>query len=170
MDSVKEMLRGFQTVGKAHIKSFDIFTDENGRKVQFEKEPTLPTRNDSASAGYDFYVTKDVQLLPKHSETIWTDVKAYMQPNEVLKTYIRSSLAIKHGLVLTNGTGIIDSSYYGNESNDGNIGISITNTSGKTYVIKAGERIAQGIFVEYLTTDDDNVVGERTGGIGSSGK
>ena len=73
-----------------------------------------------------------------------------MGNDEVLKIYIRSSLAVKHGLTLSNNTGIIDSSYYDNKDNEGNIGISIKNNSGKTYELVAGERIAQGIFINYL--------------------
>lgn len=114
---------------------------------------------------------KDVQILPGHNAVVFTDVKAYMQPDEVLKIYIRSSLAVKLGLVLTNSVGIIDSSYYSNPDNDGNIGISLTNTSGKAITIKAGDRIAQGIFVKYLTADNDESLNdERAGGFGSSGK
>jgi dUTP pyrophosphatase len=94
-----------------------------------------------------------------------------MQENEVLMLYVRSSIGVKKGVVLSNGTGIIDSSYYSNPSNDGNIGISLFNTSNKEVHIKAGERIAQGVFIQYLVTDDDNVLNnERAGGFGSSGK
>lgn len=164
------MKRGFEPVKKEFIKNYDIFTDEKKVKHKFEKDPKLPTRSDVGSAGYDFYVSKEVSILPNESKVIWTDVKAKMEEDEVLMIYIRSSLAIKNGLQLTNATGVIDSSYYGNESNDGNIGISIKNTSGKNYIIKEGERIAQGIFIKYLLVTDDETQGTRTGGIGSSGK
>jgi dUTP pyrophosphatase len=84
--------------------------------------------------------------------------------------YVRSSIGVKKGLVLSNGTGIIDASYYSNPDNDGRIGISLFNTSNKEVQLLAGERIAQGVFIQYLEADEDSVLNkERTGGFGSSG-
>jgi dUTP pyrophosphatase len=94
-----------------------------------------------------------------------------MQNNEVLMLYVRSSIGVKKGVVLANGTGIIDASYYSNPDNDGRIGIVLYNTSNETAIINAGERVAQGIFMQYLTADDDYVLNKtRAGGFGSSGK
>ena len=102
---------------------------------------------------------------------IWTDVKAYMQDDEMLNLYIRSSLGIKNGLMLCTSVSVIDSSYYNNEGNDGNISIAVVNTTGVTVELKAGERIAQGVFTKYLKADVDEVLAsERIGGSGSSGK
>ena len=76
----------------------------------------------------------------------------------------------KHPVMLSNTQGWIDADYYGNVTNDGNIGIRLTNLSDKVYVIRVGDRIAQGMFIKYLTADDDKGNGvERTGGIGSTG-
>ena len=44
------------------------------------------------------------------------------------------------------------------------------NLTDKEVVIKAGERVMQGIFKKYLIVDDDNVTSTRIGGIGSTGK
>lgn len=163
--------RGFEVVAEQHRTAFETFTDEKKRPHKFVKEVKLPTRADSKSAGYDFYLPKDLKLLPMQKTIVWTDVKAYMLPDEVLEIYIRSSLAIKNGLMLSNNVGIVDSSYYSNQGNDGNIGIAIVNTTGLTVELKEGERIAQGIFKKYLTVDDDVCLSEeRIGGIGSSGK
>jgi dUTP pyrophosphatase len=94
-----------------------------------------------------------------------------MQEDEVLLLYVRSSLGIKCGVVLSNGTGVIDSSYYNNPSNNGNIGIALHNTSDRMVVIKQGDRIIQGIFMKYLVADVDCVIHEnRVGGIGSSNR
>jgi dUTP pyrophosphatase len=84
--------------------------------------------------------------------------------------YVRSSVGVKKGIVLSNGTGIIDASYFSNKSNDGNIGLALYNTSDKEVVLEAGERIAQGLFMNYLVTDNDEVLNaQRVGGFGSSG-
>lgn len=164
-------IRGFEVVRDNARTAFDVFTDEKGRKHNFPTEIKLPTRADSRSAGYDFYIPKDVTINPGQSVLVFTDVKAYMLEDEVLEIYIRSSLAVKQGIILANSVGVIDASYYSNESNDGNIGIALVNTSGKTVELSAGDRIAQGIFKKYLTVDDGETLNEvRTGGIGSSGK
>lgn len=163
--------RGFEIVADKHRTAFDTLTDEKGKKLAFNTDIKLPTRSDPRSAGYDFYNPKDIQLLPAQKTIIFTDVKAYMQDDEMLKLYIRSSLAIKQGIMLSNNVGIIDASYYNNEDNDGNIGIALVNTSGRAVTLKAGERIVQGIFVNFLTADEDAPTSDkRIGGMGSSGK
>lgn len=99
-----------------------------------------------------------------------TGLKAYMQEDEYLGIHIRSSMAIKHGLSLINGQGIIDADYYNNSDNEGHIMIPVMN-HGKTAVkIDKGTRIAQGIFVNYLKADDDQAQSVRTGGMGSTGR
>ena len=163
--------RGFEVVRDSARTAYDVFTDEKKNKHQFPKTITLPTRADPRSAGYDLYVPKDAQLLPAQKTILFTDVKAYMQPDEVLQIFIRSSLAIKQGLMLSNNVGIVDASYYNNEGNDGNIGIPLVNTSGKVIHLKEGERVAQGIFTKFLVADEEQVTSEiRTGGFGSTGE
>lgn len=132
-------------------------------------EIQLPTRSDKRSAGYDFYSPIDLTIAPNENKLFFTDVKAYMEEDEVLQIYVRSSMG-KIPVVIANGTGIIDSSYYGNPSNDGNIGFRLLNLGKEDYVIHKGDRIGQGVFQKYLIVDDDTANGERTGGFGSSGK
>ena len=86
-------------------------------------EAQLPQRNDVGSAGYDFHIISNVDTFIHPQETVKfnTGIRAYMQEDEVLSMHIRSSLGIKKNLVLSNGTGIIDSSYYDNPDNGGEI-------------------------------------------------
>ena len=91
-----------------------------------------------------------------------------MLPDEVLEIYPRSSIGFKKGLMLVNTVGIIDSDYYSNKSNDGNIGFKLKNLTDKEVRIEAGERVLQGIFKKYLTIDNDECNKERVGGIGST--
>ena len=157
-DLIKLRERGFEIIKDEHRKHSDV-------------EIQLPTRGDSRSAGYDFYSNETVVLQPKQSHLFWTDVKSYMLDDEVLSIHVRSSIGTKKDLMLKNTTGIIDSSYYENVSNDGNIGICLVNMGDKIQKIEKGERIAQGIFTKYLITDNDICLKlERTGGFGSSGK
>lgn len=138
-----------------------------------EKNVELPSRGTKASAGYDFYSIEDTVLPPKMEKpyVMGTGIKAEMDQDQVLKIYIRSSIGIKHGITMANGTGIIDSDYYNNEDNEGHIMLPLLNTSNKAFRISKGDRIAQGIFVRYDLTDDDSFDNgeERSGGIGSTG-
>ena len=131
----------------------------------------LPTRADVGSAGYDFYCLEDTVIKPKQTVLIKTNIKAQMEQDEVLMLYVRSSVGIKRNLCLANGTGVIDSTYFNNPDNEGNIICAIYNYGESEQVVKANERIAQGVFLKYLTTDDDATTNSnRSGGIGSSGK
>ena len=91
--------------------------------------------------------------------------------NWVLKIYSRSSLGFKYRLWLDNLTGIIDSDY-SNSDNEGHIFIKVTNNSLEDKIVKInrGDKFAQGIFVQYGTVIDDDVVEERNGGFGSTNK
>ena len=168
---MSKKIRGFEKVEESQIKVQEVFTDATGKKHIFPvKDTQLPRRADAGSAGYDFYVKESYTCLPKHYTKIYTDVKAYMPGNEVLLLFIRSSLANK-GLELSTKVSVIDSSYYGNPENDGNIIINVFNNSGTTVVLQKGERIAQGVFVDFKIADNDEPILEaRTGGFGSSDK
>ena len=130
----------------------------------------LPERSTIGSAGYDFYAIEDIILAPKSTILIKTGIKAYMEDNEVLLLYIRSSLAYKHNLMLSNSVGVVDSSYTDNVDNEGEIGFLIYNNNDIEYQIKKNDKIGQGIFTTYLTTDDDKADKVRTGGFGSTGR
>ncbi|CAJ2235644.1 MULTISPECIES: dUTP diphosphatase [Companilactobacillus] len=99
-----------------------------------------------------------------------TGVKAYMQEDEVLILANRSSNPLKRGLAIPNGIGVIDADYYNNESNEGELFVQLINFFPIDYKVKKGERLAQGIFINYLTTDEDEGgLKKRNGGFGSSG-
>lgn len=123
----------------------------------------MPKRATATSAGYDIVSPEDITIPTFGSARVNTHVKAHMLPDEVLKIYPRSSLAIKRGITLANGVAIIDSDF------KDEIVLSIVNTVAESVTIKKGERIAQGIFQKFLTCGDEpsNI---RAGGIGSTGK
>ena len=135
---------------------------------RYESNLKLPERTTDLSAGYDFFAPYTIYFEPGEMRTISTGIKAFMQDDEVLEIHIRSSLAIKKGLVLANSVGIIDADYFGNVNDDGNILISIVNTSNEKQVINVHERFAQGIFKKYLTCGDTPAK-RRIGGVGSTG-
>ncbi len=130
---------------------------------------SLPVRKTAGSAGYDLAAAEMVVLKPHAVTVVPTGLKAFMQQDEYLSIFIRSSLAFKKGLMLANSTGIVDSDYYDNPDNEGHIMIAYYNTNDAPYTIEKGERIGQGIFMKYLTVTGDAAVAVRTGGIGSTG-
>ncbi|MDY6083931.1 MAG: dUTP diphosphatase [Dialister sp.] len=135
-----------------------------------EKDIHIPKRKTAKSAGYDIESAEDAELLPGTITIVPTGLKAFMKEDEYLTIHIRSSMAIKHGIILINSTGIIDADYYNNEDNEGHIMVALYNTTDKIFPLSKGDRIAQGIFNRYLSTDDDEAEGIRSGGIGSTGR
>ena len=134
-----------------------------------EGETSLPRRATKGSGAYDFYAKTNYTVKPNEIVKIWTDVKAEMDKDVILLINVRSSACGKWELANTQGW--IDSDYYSNEKNDGNIGVFLRNTSDEVQTIEKGDRIAQGMFTHYLITVDDNPISEeRTSGFGSSGR
>jgi dUTP pyrophosphatase len=148
------------------LRGFEVVADEH-RKTK--GDVTLPLRGTKTAAGYDFVATKSFVVPPFGKLYFWTDIKAYMQPDEYLSFKVRSSIGDKKDLMLTNTEGIVDSDYYNNPTNDGNMRIGLRNLSNNTVAIEKGERVVQAIFRKYLPSDNCNTENERTGGFGSTG-
>ena len=132
----------------------------------------LPIRKTKYSAGYDIEAAEDC-IIPAFKKgdkptLVQTGLKAYMQDDEMLLLYNRSSNPGKRGLVLANGVGVVDKDYYGNPDNDGAIMFAFFNLKKEDIEIKKGDAIGQAIFQKYLVTDDDIASGERLGGFGST--
>lgn len=126
-------------------------------------ETELPRRATKYSAGYDFYAAVSVEIKPGEKHVIPTNTAVEMDEDDVLLIFPRSSYAIKFGLDLVNSVGVIDADY------KDQIFICYRNTGDEPFFIKRGDRIAQGVFVKFLKTDDDKADGERHGGVGSTG-
>ena len=134
----------------------------------------LPERKTKCSAAYDLEVAENV-VVPSYEKgekptLIKTGLKAYMQEDEVLYLYARSSSFKKKGLMLSNSVGIVDGDYYGNEDNDGHIMFSVINLKNEDIEIKKGEVVGQALFAKYLKADGDNATETRKGGFGSTNK
>ena len=134
----------------------------------------LPERKTKCSAAYDIEAAEDVVIPPfkpgMKATLVKTGLKAYMQEDEVLYLYAKSSGFGKKGIMLSNATGVIDGDYYGNEDNDGHIMFSIINMKDEDMIIKKGDAIGQALFTKYLKIDNDNSTETRKGGFGSTSK
>ncbi len=130
----------------------------------------LPRRATKGSAGYDFHAPFAFTLSPGDTIKIPTGVRVRMDEDWVLQLYPRSGLGFRYRLQMNNTVGIIDSDYYDSD-NEGHIFIKMTNDSneGRTLEVNRGAGFAQGIFLRYGITLDDDVQESRNGGFGSTG-
>ena len=128
----------------------------------------LPKRATAGSAGYDFYAPYDFVLEPHSEIIIDTGIRARISDGWVLVILPRSGSGFKYGVRLANTAGVIDSDYF-NADNEGHIKIKLVSHE-KEYKVSAGDAFAQGIFLPYGITEDDDCTAERHGGFGSTGK
>ena len=173
----KEMKR----IADFYKVSSKIFTDEAVSSLKLESgsaeeaynDIKLPKRATSGSAGYDFYAPVDLTIRPGETVKVPTGIRARMDEGWVLMIFPRSGLGFKFRLMLDNTVGVIDSDYY-NSDNEGHIMIKVTNCSGigeaegKTINIAKGQGFAQGVFLPFGITTDDEASGIRNGGLGST--
>ena len=132
----------------------------------------LPHIATDGSAGMDMRacIDEEVKVIPGETVLIPTGIAIYIADNKLAAVLLpRSGLGHKHGLVLGNLTGLIDSDY------QGQIFISCWNRSSTSYSIKPGDRIAQMVFVPVEQVEFDIVqefkqTDRGEGGFGHSGK
>lgn len=131
----------------------------------------LPRRATSGSAGYDFFAPVGFELPAGGSIKIPTGIRALIEEGWVLTLYPRSSLGFKFRFQLDNSVGVIDSDY-ARSDNEGHIFLRMTNDSreGKGLRVPSGAAFAQGIFLPFGITVDDDAQGVRNGGFGSTSR
>lgn len=129
----------------------------------------LPKRATSGSAGYDFFAPVGFELPAGGTIKIPTGIRTIIEDGWVLTLYPRSSLGFKFRFQLDNSVGVIDSDY-ARSDNEGHIFLRMTNDSreGKGLRVPTGAAFAQGIFLPFGITVDDDAQGVRNGGFGST--
>ena len=172
-------MRGYmERIAEFQKVSFEQFAaamkDIYGESRELERvyaEITLPRRATAGSAGYDFRSTVSVTLAPGETAMIPTGIRVRIDEGWALLLFPRSGLGFRYRLQLNNTVGVIDSDYYGSD-NEGHIFIKVTNDSneGKTCVIERGSAFAQGIFMPFGITADDDASEIRNGGFGSTSR
>ena len=151
--------------------SFEQFKKDVCDDKELYEKIELPKRSTNHSAGYDIKSIVNETIKPGESKIIKTGLKVAMNPDEVFYIIDRSSLGFKYDITLSNSVGVIDSDYFNNEDNEGHFSVKLINHGDKEFKINIGDRIAQGIFMKYLTVDDEEKIDKkRKGGIGSTNK
>ena len=110
-------------------------------------------------------ITKATGLRPT---LVPTGIKCCLDTDKYLEISVRSSTPLNNWIILANGVGIIDSDYYNNPDNEGEIFFQVINLSPVDLVLHPGDKIGQGIIKTYITTDNDEATGDRIGGFGST--
>ena len=151
--------------GNENMRGFELIEGMNGE---------LPIKATIHSAGVDFIASADIRIpafrFKGEATLVPTGVKAFMQKDEYLQIFARSSIPVNLGLIMSNGVGIVDSDYYNNPTNEGHIMIEFNNLTNEHITIKKGTRIAQGIFNKILpVTHGVRIKNDtRNGGFGST--
>ena len=137
----------------------------------FNQEFGLPQYATDGSAGLDLRACIEQPLKVASRETVLipTGLAIHIKDNNMAATILpRSGLGHKHGLVLGNLVGLIDSDY------QGQLFVSCWNRSDKDYTINRGDRIAQMVFVpiiqaQFEVVEEFNDSERGEGGFGHSG-
>jgi len=144
-----------------------------GNSITFSKinpDAIIPQYSNIGDAGMDLYSTEDVFLSKGERKIIKTGLRVKIPSGTVGLVCPRSGLAIKSGITVLNGPGILDGEYRGE------LGVILINESRNGYQVSKGDRIAQLVIVPFINCqiiqkDDLEINTDRgDGGFGSSGK
>lgn len=132
----------------------------------------LPEYATSGSAGLDLRacLDDDLELAPGQTQLIKTGMAIYIEdPSLAAMILPRSGLGHKHGIVLGNLVGLIDSDY------QGELMVSCWNRGTEPFTIKVGERLAQLVLVpvvqaQFERVDEFTATERGAGGFGHSGR
>lgn len=166
--SYEQFKNGMIDAFSLDVYGVDKDTTEELLKKLYD-EIKLPKRATVASAGHDFFAPCDLNFPCGATNKIPTGIRVRMDEDYVLMCYPRSGLGFKYRLRLDNTVGIIDADYFYSD-NEGHIFLKMTNEGEKDLILHQGDAFAQGIFMQYGITEDDNVEEVRNGGFGSTDK
>jgi len=128
----------------------------------------IPKYESKGAAGFDLCAATDEIVAPESRTLVSTGLRMAIPVGYELQIRPRSGLALKKGITVLNSPGTVDSDYRGD------VGIILINHGSEDFIIKKGDRIAQGV-VQAVTQAMFEIVEELdetergTGGFGSTG-
>jgi len=160
----------FEEFSRALIESCGIFLSTDERRAYYDAIK-LPTRSTPGSAGYDIATPIPINI-PTDGRYILvpTGIRFVTDRSDiVLLCAPRSGLGFGRGVRLRNTLGVIDSDFQFSTTT-GHIMLKLG--ADEPCELPAGRACVQGIFVPFLTVDDETTEGmvQRTGGLGSTGR
>lgn len=135
---------------------------------KLHQEAIIPQYQTQGAAGFDLHAIDSYVIKPRESALIKTGLAIELEEGFELQVRSRSGLALKHNIAVLNAPGTIDSDYRGE------VMVILFNHSNSDFIIKKGDRIAQGVVAKYERVDFE-VCTELTqtqrgsSGFGSSG-
>ncbi|MFO8055711.1 MAG: dUTP diphosphatase [bacterium] len=136
----------------------------------YPEDTPLPARQTSGSAGFDVFAAckETLRLEPGDRQAVPTGLALAIPPGYEVQVRPRSGLALKHGIVLPNAPGTIDSDYRGE------LKVIMMNLGDEPFEIKAGDRIAQLIVsrvadADWEEADELDHTDRSEGGFGHTG-
>jgi dUTP pyrophosphatase len=139
-------------------------------RLRGAEDPPLPSRATSGSSGFDLHaaVGTELRIEPGGRALVPTGLRIAVPPGCEAQVRPRSGLALRHGIVLPNAPGTIDSDYRGE------IQVILLNAGHEPFMVRRGDRIAQLVIAPVLRAEwsevaelDDTARG--AGGFGHSG-
>jgi dUTP pyrophosphatase len=147
-----------------------------GGAVALTQDMTLPKKGSSEAAGYDLVAAHDFLLKPGMTTFVGTGVFLELPQNTRAMVYPRSGFSTKHGVIIPNAPGLIDSDYTGEVK----VALHMLWTPRKMFTVykgKRGDRIAQLVFgltfdwqPTIKTLENFRNTSRGSGGFGSTGK
>lgn len=138
---------------------------------QWYNDIKLPQQGTIYSMGVDFYLPYNVNISPHNLIKIPTGIRWVCDtPNDIhygMLIVPRSSIGIKHGLMLCNTIGVIDSDYCVSE-NEGHIQLFFRNVTDEAVSLPQHKGIAQGLIIPYVIPKNASSEDIRIGGFGST--
>ena len=138
---------------------------------QWYNDIKLPQQGTICSMGVDFYLPYNVNISPHNLIKIPTGIRWVCDtPDDGhygMLIVPRSSIGIKHGLMLCNTIGVIDSDYCVSE-NEGHIQLFFRNVTDEAVSLPQHKGIAQGLIIPYVIPKDASSEDIRIGGFGST--
>ncbi len=131
----------------------------------------MPVYATSGSAGMDLRACMEMplQIMPGETALVSTGISIYIRdPGMAAMLLPRSGLGHKHGIVLGNLVGLIDSDY------QGPLMVSLWNRGSEAFEVNVGDRIAQLVIVpvvqtEFEVVEEFTATRRGTGGFGHTG-
>lgn len=131
---------------------------------------TPPYYATQGAAGFDLIAKEDTIINKYDTQLVKTGVKVDLPKGYMIQICSRSGLALKQQVFVLNAPGIIDEDY------TGEIGLILTNAGHEPFVIKQGDRVAQGVIIQVARAEfnvvesiSDKVTERAVGGFGSTG-
>lgn len=106
--------------------------------IKLGPDGAIPVRKYSGDAGHDLIISQEVDIPPRTTIDVHTDIRIKMPPCTFARIVGRSSTMRIHGLIVNEG--IIDNGY------TGELFISVYNTTDRVFHVKHGMRLAQVLF------------------------